>query len=244
MTDQIIYDFALDRWTPTTLPMARLCQYLEKLSLLFGSKENVHFTMVRKGSAIPQISVDQSANENVYGRVKLLGKPDAPKDIQNLQREINRMLQADNCVGTLRLKGGATIYKFPGRKTPLTEEVVIHEFGELDGELIRVGGKDDSVPVWIQAIDGSVYKCTAKKSAARELAPLIFSEPIRVSGNGKWRRSADRVWVLEEFEIKSWLLINADDLQVTVDALRAVDGSGWNEMNDPQGELRKLRSDE
>jgi hypothetical protein len=244
MTDQVTYDFALDRWTPQTLPMARLCQYLEKLALLFGSKEQVHFDMVRKGSAVSQMSVDRVALDSVQARVGLLGSPDAPKDVQNLQRDINRMLQVDGCVGTLKIKGGATIYRFLGRKTPLAEEVIVHEFGEVEGELIRVGGKDDSVPVWIQGLEGSVYKCTASKSVARELAPLIFAEPIRVSGNGKWRRTQDRVWILEEFEIKSWERLKSDDLQEVVETFRAIEGSKWNEMEDPQAELRRLRSDE
>lgn len=244
MDTHIKYDFALDNWSPTTLPMSRLCQYLDKLASLFGSKEHVHFDRVRKGSAIPQISVDRSANEDVLSRVAFLGNPNAPRDIQALQRDINLMLQADNCVGTLRVKGGAMIYQFPGRKTPITEEVIVHEYGELDGELIRVGGKDESVPVWIKSVDGTVFKCTAKKQLARELAPLIFSDHIRVNGNGKWRRGVDGAWSIDEFEIKSWEPIQDEDIEAMIAELRATPGSKWNEMADPHAELAKLRSDE
>lgn len=135
-----------------------------------------------------------------------------------------------------------TARRGPNLESP--DEIVVHEFGELDGEIIRVGGKDDTVPVWIQGFDGTIYKCVATKALARELGPRIFGAAIKVSGNGKWRRSVDRVWILEEFSIRSWEELGGDDLQGTIEKLRAVEGSGWNLMDNPQRELRKLRGDE
>ncbi|WP_194726251.1 MFS transporter [Noviherbaspirillum malthae] len=238
------FEFSLDRWTPGTLPMARLGQYLEKLAALAGSKESVHFESITKGSAVQKFYSDEVAAEAVSKRMWLVGSPDAPADIVKTQQELNRMLQEDGCVATLKVHGGGIIYKFPGRKTPILEEVTVHEFGEVTGELIRVGGKDGSVPVWLQASDGTIYRCTTNKNVARDLARLLFGPQVRVSGNGKWRRSADRKWHMEEFIIKSWETVEQDDLEATVAALRAVEGSGWNAMKDPHAELRKLRGDE
>lgn len=243
MDTHIKYDFDMDNWSPTTLPMSRLCQYLEKLGALFGSKEHVHFDRVKKGSAVPQILVDECAHESVLGRVGLLGNPAAPKEILTLQRDINAMLRADGCVGTLRLDGGAVLFQFPGRKLPVIEEVVVYEHGELDGELFRIGGKDDSVPVWIRGSEGTVFRCTADKQSARDLAALLFSE-VRVIGNGKWRRNADGQWGLDEFEIQSWEVLDVGDIESMIAELRAVPGSKWNVMDDPHLELAKLRGDE
>jgi hypothetical protein len=244
MKAKTTFEFSLDKWTPETLPMARLGQYLEKLAALAGSKEAIHFDKIKKGSAVPNFYVDDQAREDVISRMSTIGLPSASSDVAKLQQDINRMLQDDGCVGTLKIKGGATIYKFPGRKTPLAEEVIVHEFGEVEGELIRVGGKDGSVPVWIENQDGTLYRCTASKNVARDLAPLLFGPILKVAGNGKWRRTADRKWNLEEFTIKSWEKVVMDDLVETVAALRAVEGSEWNAMEDPHAELRKLRGDE
>lgn len=244
MKEPTIYDFVLDKWTPETLPMARFCQYLEQLVLLFGNKEAVHFNTLRKGSAIQQISVDAVALTQVQTRLDLLGQADAPDDLKKVQRAINRMLQEDDCSGTLKLKGGARVHQFPGRKMPLAEEVVVHEAGQLDGEVIRVGGRDDSVPVWLKAGNGVIHKCTANKSLARELAQLLFGPVIRVSGNAKWRRNADQIWQLEEFMIKTVEPLDQYDLLSVVAQLRAVPGSDWNSMQNPQQVLRALRSDE
>ena len=244
MKQQTTYDFVLDKWTPETLPMARFCQYLEQLVLLFGNKEAVHFNTLRKGSAIQQISVDAAALAQVQERVGLLGQADAPDDIKKVQRAINRMLREDDCSGTLKLKGGAKVYQFLGRNMPLAEEVVVHEAGQLDGEVIRVGGRDDSVPVWLKDGNGSIHKCSANKNLARELAQMIFGPVIRVSGNAKWRRNADQVWQLEEFIIKTVEPLDQYDLMSVVAQLRAVPGSDWNSMPNPQQVLRALRSDE
>jgi hypothetical protein len=244
MKDQVTYDFKLDRLTPQTLSMARLTQYLEKLVLLCGSKESVHFDMVRKGSAVQQFSVDRHAADDVQSRISLLNDYNEPQDIRKIKRDLNRMLRDDDCVGVLKVRNGATIYTFPGRKIPKVEDVVVQEFGELDGELIRVGGKDDSVPVWIKGADNVVSRCWATKATARDLAPYIFGTAVRVSGEGKWRKGEDGTWALEEFAIKSFVPLPADDLQDLVSRLRQVEGSEWNTMDNPQRELRKLRSEE
>lgn len=244
MSNDITYDFVLDEWTPERIPMARLCQYLERLSALFGSKEYVHFEKIRSGSAIPEIRVDEAALETVQARVSLLTEKIPPKDIRVIQYDINRMLQTDGCTGVLRVKNGATIYQFPGRKLQDDDGFAVSEFGEIDGELIRIGGKDDSVPVWLKARDGTMRKCFTSKTVARELAPLLFGDAIRAYGFGKWRRTAEKLWIFDEFEIKTWERLPNTELLETIDILRAIEGSKWSEMENPQEELRKLRSDE
>ena len=38
------FRFTIDRYTPETLPMARLAEYLSQLATLFGEKQAVHLT--------------------------------------------------------------------------------------------------------------------------------------------------------------------------------------------------------
>jgi hypothetical protein len=243
MNDLIHYDFRIDVWKPETLPMAKLAKYLAKLSVMFGDESHVHFIKVRKGSAIPEIAVEQEAAPKVAARLRLVGSHDAPPDLEKANLEINRMLREDNASAILRIKNGGVVLNFPGRKTPLTEEVVVHEQGELDGIVIRVGGKDDSVPVWIEGEGRTIYKCQTNRDIARQLATYLFDQPIRVAGNGKWCRNPERKWELEQFDIKSFEVLNDIQLEQLIDELRAVAGNYWNELDDPQAELRKLRGD-
>lgn len=237
------YDFRIDAWKPDTLPMSRLADYLGKLAVLFGNKDHVHFMKVRKGSAIPEILVDEPAVPKVSARLKLVNSSDAPEDLVKACRDINRMLRDDNATGTLRLKGGAKILDFPGRKTPLAEEAVVFEFGELDGVVIKVGGKDETVPVMLEGEDGVFYSCNADREIARKLAPYIFGGAVRVAGRGKWRRTEERIWELEKFDIKTFEPLDETPLVDVITAMRSIEGSDWNALEDPQAELKRIRGD-
>lgn len=241
MNDLIHYDFRIDAWKRETLPMARLAEYLTKLSTMFGHKEQVHFLQVRKGSAIPEITVDYEAAPKVAARLRLVGTPNAPPELERANQEVNRMLRVDNASATLKIKHGKNVLVFPGKKTPLAEEVVVHEQGSLDGVIIRVGGKDDSVPIWIEGEGKVIYKCWANRDIARQLAPYYLGSPVRVTGSGEWCRTPERKWELEDFQIKSFEILEDSLLEDVINNLRQIEGNLWNEMDDPQAELRKLR---
>lgn len=237
------YDFRIDAWRPETLPMARLAEYLAKLAVLFGNKEHVHFHKIRKGSAIPEIVVDETAVPKVSERLRLVGTPDAAEEIIRANREINRMLRDDNATGTLKFKGGAKILYFPGCKTPMAEEAVVYEFGELDGVVIRIGGKDETVPVTLEGADGFYFRCNASREIARKLASYLFGQSVRVVGRGKWRRTQEGTWELEYFDIKDFEILDETSLETVIANLRAVEGSSWNEMEDPLAEFKRLRGE-
>lgn len=243
MDNLIHYDFRIDAWKPETLPMARLAEYLVKLSTMFGHKEHVHFMQVRKGSAIPEIAVDHEAAPKVAARLRLVGTPEAPQELKRANQEINRMLREDNASAVLKIKRGGSVLVFPGKKTPLAEEVIVHEQGNLDGFVIRVGGKDDSVPVWIEGEGKVIYKCQTNRDIARQLAAHLFDRPVRVTGSGQWCRTPERKWELEDFKIKSFEILDDRPLEEIINNLRQIDGNLWNEMDDPQAELKKLRGD-
>jgi len=42
------YEFHIDAFTPATIPMARLAQYLAELSVLLDQPERVHFEKLKK----------------------------------------------------------------------------------------------------------------------------------------------------------------------------------------------------
>lgn len=237
------YDFRIDAWAPDTLPMARLAEYLVQLSTLFGSREHVHFLKVKKGSAVPVMLVDETAKPKVESRLRLVGTPDAPQELTRAHDKINELLREDNASAYLRVQGGAKILEFKGARTPLSEEIVMFEHGDLDGVVIRIGGKDDSVPVQLEGEDGTFYRCNTKREIAKQLANHIFGNPVRVSGRGKWRRTRERDWELDVFDIQSFQALDATPLDQIVAELRMVEGSDWNNMENPQEELKKLRGD-
>lgn len=236
------YQFVMDKWLPTTIPMKRLAQYLDKMASLLGSPERVHFVKITEGSARPAFNVEAIAAFEVNQRLA------ASRDGQSAEgaklcKDINRMLMEDGCTGYLRALNGPKVIEFLGRKTPISQEVTVHEAGELEGQIIRVGGKDASVPVTLLGADGIYHRCFTSRVIAKDLARLLFGGTVRVEGKGKWRRDGEGKWNLDEFQIMDYTELDDINFENFVKDMRAVPGSAWNEMEYPQEEFRRLRED-
>ncbi len=236
------YAFVMDRWTPATIPMKRLAQYLEKMSALLGCQNHVHFKKIIKGSARQILDVDEVAAVEVANNLRAANDGTWADGVK-CRKEINRMLMADSQVGYLRVVHGPKIMEFLGRNTPIAQEVMVHEVGELDGVVILVGGKDATVPVHLKGADGDYYNCNTTKAIAKQLAQLIFDKQVRVTGKGTWRRDPEGVWNMEAFQITEFIEWDDVSLQDFVNEMRSVLGSGWNAMEDPHAELKRIRGD-
>lgn len=234
-------DFKIDALSPDTISMVRLARYLERLAALLGSPESVHFKQIRKGSAVPEMFVDPAAIASVTNRLNQVAAGTAPADALKAKDQINQLLREDQSSAILRIRGGAKLLNFPGCKMPLAEEAFVHEDGQLIGSVIRLGGKDETVPLMLQDLDKTTYNCTTTREITKQLARFIFGEPIRVKGKGKWRRTAERKWELEDFRIDSWESLESTSPEQVIESLRAVPNNGWDDFSDPQAELRKLR---
>ncbi len=232
----------MDRWLPATLPAKRLAQYLERLAALFGDADAVHFVKLTKGSARQYLHVEPSVSEAVWNRLSA-ANDEIPKEAADIRRDINRMLLEDDCTGFLRVDRGPKVIEFPGRKTPISQEVVIHETGDLEGVVIRVGGRGASVPVSIDASGGVFHKCSAPRVVAKRLASHLFEGEIRVTGRGKWLRTAEGAWELQSFEIADFIALDAPSLGKFIGDMQTIAGSLWNDLDDPQAELLKQRAD-
>ena len=119
----------------------------------------------------------------------------------------------------------------------------MYELGELDGVVIKIGGKDDTVPVLLEGENCVYFHCNTARDVARKLASHLFGQPVRVTGRGKWRRTPEGAWELDNFDIKSFEVLDEMPLEEAVAALRAIEGSDWNTMDDPQAEFKRLRGE-
>jgi hypothetical protein len=235
--------FKIDGFTPETLPMERLAAYMAELAVLFANSERVHFDKVRRGSALLQAWVEATAAPKIRERVSIADSPDAPEDIARSYQVLNKMLREDNSTGVLRRPRGAIILRFPGKKAPVIRTFRVVENGTIEGFVIRIGGIDETVPIWIRNREGEVVKnChTRNLQAAKELGKYYLGPFVRFEGVGKWLRNDEEKWQLEEFIVNSFEVLDEVPLGRAVDAVRAVEGNAWNEYEDPQAELRKVR---
>ncbi len=240
MRDGDEYRFVIDAYNPETLPMSRLAEYMADLAQLFGTAERVHFVRLEPGSAVIVQTVEPEAAAEVRNRIDAVAEGRGPEDATRAFKALNRHLAADGATGSLK-DGGGEVIQFPGRgqPPPLTFGA-FNQPGVLDGVLIRVGGRDDTVPVHL--LDGeTVHLCNATRDMARRLAPYLFGPTLRLRGDGRWERDAEGGWTMKRFNVTGFGELDDAPLGEVVGRLRDVEGSGWKEIDDPSSELERLR---
>ena len=234
------YRFKIDAYTPETIPMARLAEYLADLAIILGNRERVHFNRVEPGSTVPVVRVEWEAEPKVRERIRAVKLKEAPEDALRAARNIDRRLADDNAVGALLDPAGTKIFKFSGREL-LTKLAFgpISQAGIFQGIPIRVGGEGDPVPVHLE--DGqNKYIVLARRTLAKEIARYLFSAVVRVEGTGRWTRAADGEWELHAFYANAMQLIEDADIRKNIGELRQIEAD-WKKLEDPLAELQRIR---
>lgn len=232
--------FRIPEFDPLTLPMARLAEYISNLAVLYGEKDYVHLLRVTRGSAALVKKVDSEAVDKVRLRVKTATEiPDSEANLAYTR--IDNLLFRDDATGAVYL-GGAKILQFPGRKRAKTESIgPIAQQDFIDGQLIRLGGKDETIPVHVRDEDGIIHPCTANIETASRLGPL-YLKYVRVHGTAHWTRDETGQWERTFFRVENVEELDNRTLSEAVRELRADSSSHW--PHDALERLKHLRNGE
>ncbi len=232
--------------TPLTTPMKQLAEYLGDLAALLGHDDAVHFVKVEEGSTQPVILFDADEEARITHRVQLAQRGQAPKEANSAYKRIDQRLRNHQGSAALSISNRpAPIIEFPGIKVQVFEKYgPLRETASIVGKLIRIGGTDETIPIWLQREDEAMLYCEAKETVAEQLAPFYLKH-IRVHGLGIWTRAETGAWKLEKFKIQSFDPEPIADRSVmsTIESLKAFP-NGWNDLEDPLEELRRLRRGE
>ena len=241
MTREI--EFKVDSWTPDTIPLDRFGAYVTELAKLYGDCSSVHFSRLKKGSAIFVSSVDEHALPKIERRLTDLQRGLAAKEAVDVYRRIDDMLADDNAVGTVRGFERRVIIAFPGRTRPKpVQYAAIREDGYLEGEIIRIGGNDRSIHLTLQSGETIYTAIETNRDMARRLGPFIFGPTIRIFGTGSWRKSPDGTWSLDRFLLRDFEPIGETSLADAIDGIRAIGGSEWSQEPDPVATFLEMRT--
>lgn len=238
------YRFTIDAFTPETLPMSRLAEYMAGLARLLGEVERVHFVRLDSGSTEMVQRIEPEAVPEVRKRIQSIACDDSPSEVTAAFTGLNRLLATDNATGSLSETDSDLVIDFPGRgQQKLVTYGALNQQGVLDGELIRIGGRDETVLVHLR--DGDViHICNTDRKIARRLGSHLYGRTLRVQGVGRWERDADGTWSLRRFNITEFEILDAASLSEVVGRLRGVEGSGWMNVDDTSAELERLRRPE
>ncbi len=167
-----------------------------------------------------------------------------PKDAMQAFAALDTLLAKDNAVATLTNEGGVEIIAFPGRTRPKPMRYgPFREYGSLDGTVIRVGGRGDTIPVLIRDTEGAEFPCQTTVEMSKQLAAHYRGATVRVHGSSKWVREEDGNWTLQEFDIDRFEVLDDSPLPDVVAKLRAVEGGEWSK-DAALGHVLRLRREE
>lgn len=234
------YRFKIDAYSPVTMPLGRLAEYLADLAILFGEDKSIHLIEVEEGSTVLVNLVEKEAEPKVLENLDAVSRKEAPPERMRAAESIDERLRRDNAIGFVIAPTGDNIIKFPGREhaEPLTYGP-FNEPGVLIGKPIMVGGKNDPVPVHLEGKEG-IYDCLAKRDIARRIAPYLFTNYIKVEGIGRWVRRPTGHWEMIKFTIKNFDPVEDVSLRESIQRLRALPAK-WKEKEDPLDELMSIR---
>jgi hypothetical protein len=231
------FRFRIEGYTPETIPMARLAEYLHELAAILGEPKAVHFVRLEASSTVVVHKIEHEAVPKVWDRATAVGRRQGSRDAMRAYRTINRMLRADNGAGVLQASTGAEIIRFPGSQEAERFGTVTQQCS-VDGEVVRIGGTRERVPITLRSEEELIADCYTSRATAKRLATHLF-EPVRLFGNGRFAREGEGSWKLEYFVFENFAQLTDEPLSSVVEALRAIPGGEWGE--NALDELRFIR---
>jgi hypothetical protein len=234
------YRFEIDAFSPTSIPMSRLAEYVSDLAKVFGSNNSVHLLKIEGGSTVPVVMVEWEAEPKVRDRIKAIKNHEGPDDAQQGAKDLDRRLLQDNATAVLVDPAGSKIFRFPGRENATKMEFgPVNQAGVFQGVPIKVGGENDPVPVHLE--DGKEkYIVLARRSLAKDIAQHLFTSVVRIEGTGRWIRHTDGEWEMLSFHAASFKVIEDADIRRNIGELRKLPGE-WKNLKDPLAELEQIR---
>jgi len=237
------YTLYIEAYTPETIPMARLAQYMQNLAAMLGHEAAVHFHDLKPGSTRLVTRIDHEDVPKVATHLAQVKRGEGGPEATKAQAEIDRLLAEDNATGFVYEDDDASakIIAFPGVTRPKpTTFGPFNQEGSLDGILISVSGADQTVHLQLQNGEIKYTGIDTNRETARRLAKHMY-EPVRVFGTGRWLRDQDGKWILKKFKVESYNVLASDDLKDAIDQMRNIEGSEWKTMDDPISALKALR---
>ncbi len=243
MDDELKLRFKIGAYTPDTIPMGRFAQYMSGLATMLGEQNSVRFVELKEGSTDIVHKVDHEVYQTILSRVDSALHGTADVVYMDAFRAINKLLKDDDAFGSLVDEvRGRELLEFRGKHTPESRVIApIRQPGTIDGVVISLGGRDNTVAVRVQDGD-TIHRCSTSRDIAKRLGQHIFGGDLRFDGVGTWIRDECGNWSLQTFEIQSFEPLDTTPLERVVGELRAIRGAEW--ARDTWDELHELRGDD
>lgn len=236
------YALRLHNTQPDRLPMVKLAEYLKAFADWLGSDAKPVFRGAIKGSAVLKVLVDQESKSKT--RLRLVN-PSGKEETERSSERLSDLLARDGFGASVIDAEKAVIYQFPRRKAVMDDTpIVVTDDVDVDGRVVRVEGKDDTSHIGLLNPDtGTVYSLhTRNDTLAKEFCQHFRGQVVRVKTRGQWQRTNENGWQpLRSLTALSFEVLDDTPVSVLIQKLRLSPANGWNRLDDPMGEWKKIR---
>ncbi len=98
MSDSEQFEFWIEAYSPETIAMKRLGEYMTQLGKLLGQEDRVHFEKLKGGSTTIAYKVEREAVAKVNQRVSDIKRSEAANDVKYAHDTLNAMLYSDGAI--------------------------------------------------------------------------------------------------------------------------------------------------
>lgn len=220
--EAVLYRLEIGAYSPQSIPMSRLADYLDAFADILGEDTYIHFTKLTSGSTGLNCAVRFEAVPKVRMRLAAVRAGVAPLNALDAERRINKLLREDGASGHLQEgNDGRRVLEFPGVKEARQEYLSVKQAGSITGKINRVGGSSEPFPVIMEADGRIVSGLNASLEIAKKLGARLF-ETVRVHGHGSWERDDEGQWNLKSFRITSFEPVDVEPLSEVLANIRKI----------------------
>jgi hypothetical protein len=235
------FEFTVPGYTPDTMPLDRLIEYLEQLTVVLGEASELHLVGIEKSSTRPVLVMRHDVATRARARASEVRQGGGSARRRNAYDRIRHMVSEDGGAPASLAAPEGQILEFA--MIDIGADQIVHAVRQpttVQGELIRIGGRQENAQLLIQELSGNVIAgCTAPRAVATAMAHLLY-RPVSVSGDARWHRSNIGKWEIESLHVQSFAELDADDHEAVVAKLQALNVA-W--PDDAMEQLAAMRRD-
>lgn len=168
----------------------------------------------------------------------------AQSEAFRLGEKLQRMMGEDGIrVGRIYGPNKQLVRALSGVTMEAIETIRVSDTSEIDGVMAGIVGTGDTMSVHVQDDFGRKFVFNlSDESLAKKLIPHWRGAPLRFTIAGYWLRKPEG-WIPESGSCKVLEFTELDftPLGELFKRISEMPGNGWNDIADPEAELRKIR---
>ncbi len=240
MADFERFEFVLPGYTPETMPLNRLIEYLNQLMVILGNPSDLHLIDIKKSSTKPVFLLPHHAAVIARKRARETWEGGGPVRAREAYRRIRRMVSDDGGKPAVLTSKKATILEFPSVDVGADQEIgSVRQATSVTGELIRVGGETEFDQILLRDVSGAVIAgCFATKDVAKKLAKHLH-ECVRLHGVASWHRDRHGRWQIARMKVQTFEQVDDESLSDAVAAVQAAVTDWPEDLSEKLLEMRR-----